>query len=160
MYDRKHHDRKYYLKHRKEKIQQAKEYYYKNKERRDKQKTEWARDNSNKTKIYQHRYYLTHRIEKRDRCGKYRKTEKGKLVQARYNRKRDGEFKCEELFLNPFSSDVSIVYHHINNIITIPFPETIHLHNYGDGHRGKCNIWIEKIYGLDINRILVDDGYD
>jgi hypothetical protein len=152
-------DKRYYKLHKKKILANRRTFYQENKEKIDTKHDEWKKNNPNKIKIYQDRYYLNHVIEKKERCRIYRNTENGKLVRARCNRKRDGEFKCIELFLNPFPSDVSMIYHHINNIITIPFPEIIHLQNYGNKHKEKCNIWIQKLYGLNINKILVIEGW-
>jgi hypothetical protein len=58
---------------------------------------------------------------------------------------------------NPFPEDVSVHYHHIlpDFCLTIPLPDSIHNQFRGEAHYVHCNEWIEKIYCMDINSMLL-----
>ena len=65
------------------------------------------------------------------------------------------------LFENPFSSEVPIAYHHVNDIVVVPVPLKVHRKLNGKSksknHRQKMNEWIEKYYGFSIELLLNDE---
>ena len=95
------------------------------------------------------------------KSGKFHNNWKGgkKLYWAR-SRKRRKRLKFELLFENPFSNEVKIDYHHINDILVIPLPRKLHkMCNYGNDyikHREECNKWISYIYGFNMGDLLYD----
>lgn len=103
-------------------------------------------------------YKLNHKEFYKSYDKKYRKiyenTKKGKIVRSRINHKRQRNMKFVPLFENPFPNEIEVDYHHINNVLVIPLPRTLHQLNntrYSNVHREKCEDIIKSIYGLDIN---------
>lgn len=78
---------------------------------------------------------------------KYQQSERGKELNKRKMAKRKRNLGFIPLFDNPF--DCAIDYHHINNILVIPIPRTIHHNNYGKIHRQKIEEhWIYNFLGI------------
>lgn len=151
-----------------------KEYRQKNKEKEKQRHRKWRRKNpeknrksqkkykeKNKLKIRQYDKEYNRKSEVKERNKKhgenYRKTIRGKNNKKKYKAKRRRNLKWVPLFDNPFSNDVVVDFHHINNILVIPLPRTIH--NYLpvrpiDLHRSLANDWIKKLYCLDVDEFL------
>jgi hypothetical protein len=83
------------------------------------------------------------------------------FLMKKITHKRQRNLKFIELFLNPFPSDISVEYHHINNILTIPLPKITHRYVGGTAldkaHWKHNKQWIEKIYCLNIKLFEIDD---
>jgi len=74
--------------------------------------------------------------------------------------KRRRRLKWIPLFFNPFPEEVKVAYHHINNILTIPLPSSLHIRTPNKlvkKHRQKCNDIIKKLYDLNLDNILSPD---
>jgi hypothetical protein len=77
-----------------------------------------------------------------------------------YNRiylaKRRQKLGYFELWSNPFPEEMPVEYHHINNILVIPLPKKTHRRGCNDTerHRGRCKEMIERIYCIDLEKIL------
>ena len=80
---------------------------------------------------------------------KYRKTSKGKVFQE----KRDN-FGWVPLMENPLPDEVEIEWHHINDLLVIPLPKTLHRDTLGKEHRNICIGVIKQIYCIDISKLL------
>ena len=83
---------------------------------------------------------------------KYRETNR----RARFKKRNLGYFP---LFDNPYPPyDVrSVDMHHVNEIICIPLPHRTHMIVKGrnrEKHKQRCQEWIEKIFVLDLERLL------
>ena len=78
------------------------------------------------------------------------------MAQAKHYAKRNRNLKFIPLFVNPFPKNIEIEYHHINDLLTIPLPKYYHRLYCGNKnyHRIKCNEYIEKIYGFNIEKLL------
>jgi hypothetical protein len=76
--------------------------------------------------------------------------------KARFKRRNLGYLP---LFDNPFPQyDVrSVDMHHVNGIICIPLPHRTHMIVKGrnrEKHKQRCQEWIEKLFILDVERLL------
>jgi len=76
--------------------------------------------------------------------------------KARFKRRNLGYLP---LFDNPFPRyDVrSVDMHHVNSIVCIPLPHRTHMIVKGrnrEKHMQNCHAWIEKLFVLDIERLL------
>jgi len=82
----------------------------------------------------------------------YMKSEKGKEAvkkcSSKSKAKRRRNLRWIPLFGNPFPEDVKVHYHHINNVFVIPIPDLTHINTYGNNHRERCNVWINKLFGF------------
>lgn len=121
----------------------ARDYYWNNREERLKYLKEWRKNN------------------KKESDRRYLETENGRNIHnecsKRSKAKRKRDLKWIKLMVNPFPKNIKVHYHHINNWFVIPLPERIHIMNNGvsiDEHRNKCNIWIEKLYGIKVNKLF------
>lgn len=98
-------------------------------------------------KIYQQN---KNKILKRNR--EYGKTENGKLAYKKNKARRKRNLKFIPLWINPFPDDITVDYHHINNLLTIPIPKKTHLFIPGvtkKQHLKHNQKWIQKIYCFD-----------
>jgi hypothetical protein len=126
----------------------------------------WSKNNPEKLKLYSSKQYIKDKekickrvreYRKRTNYDKlYRKTKKGKEVHLKSQAKRKRNLNWITIMENPFPEEVKIHYHHINDMITIPIPDKLHLSTLGKNHRLKCENIIKDIYGLDISNILSD----
>lgn len=91
---------------------------------------------------------------------------------------RRKNFNHIRLFENPFPEEIPVHYHHVNDTITVPIPEKIHMICSCGGcfydivtgkflylsHREMVNMWIERLYGISISKLLspfneeIEDG--
>ena len=83
------------------------------------------------------------------------KRERACINSAKSNAKRKRNLKWIKLWENPFPEEVKIDWHHHTNFFVIPIPRKIHLFNYGKQHRGKCAMWIRKLYSIDIDDLII-----
>jgi hypothetical protein len=138
---------KYYHNNRDKKLEINKKYYESYKklypEKVKKTKENWRYKN----KEYMHNYKKA-----------YRNTEHGKIVLKKSKEKRLRNKGFVPLIENPFPKDIQVDYHHINNIIVIPLPKITHKNNLGKEHINKCNMWIQKLYCMDVQKILNQKG--
>lgn len=104
------------------------------------------------------RDYKKHKEKRLEYFKKYRQSEKGKIIMNKKQAKRRN-LKWIEIWKNPFPKDISVDYHHINNILVIPLPRQIHSNAPNrplEVHRKIVNNLILKLYGIDINKLLSD----
>lgn len=100
---------------------------------------------------------------------KYMQSEKGKKVATKYIQSEKGKravrithahnrgMGYNELCKNPYSKDIKIVYHHINNIDVISIPVSIHAKFSGNNithkqHQKFIATWIKENYPTKIRR--------
>lgn len=178
--------KEYYKKH-KEKIDNyTKDWYQKNKDKillrqkenyennKDdflKKQKEFREKNKDKIKESSKKTYQKYRLERIQKVLNYQetnkekrsvylkkwgKTDNGKLFMAKKRSKRR-KMKMIPLFISPFPKDIETIYHHINNIITIPLPKIMHQQTVQgkniEKHREECNEIIQSIYCLNVNKI-------
>ncbi len=136
---------------------------------------EWLKNNKEKHRETDRKWYQKHkeRIKEKsrvrykenseeilDKNRLYRKTEKGKESKRKSESSRNRKLGYLELFNNPFPNEIEVEYHHINDLIVIPIPRCTHRittkGHLTDAHRKECNKWIEKLYGLDLEKLFVD----
>ena len=105
---------------------------------------EWALESSKQ-------YRLLHRDEVIQNLRSYHKTINGKRANRKQHAKRKG-FGYIELMDNPFPSDIKVDMHHINEYpgFVIPLPKILHNNCLGKKHKEKCNMWIQKLFGIDV----------
>jgi hypothetical protein len=94
----------------------------------------------------------------------YRKKETARMTHRIWASGKNRDLLWIPILDNPFPEDISIHYHHINDILVIPLPRITHLKLKaklrGDDprchqeHRRICNNFIEKIYQLDLEKLL------
>ena len=106
-----------------------------------------------------HKDYHTNNKEKYVKYSKnYRQTERGRLSGIRYSNKRYRNMKTIEIFKNPFPRDIKVHLHHLNNLLVVPIPATVHNKcNMGinkEEHKKRCNIWLYYLYGIDFDRLF------
>jgi len=81
-----------------------------------------------------------------------------KLSIKRNNAKRLRDLGFVQLFDNPFPKEVGIDYHHINDMLVVPFPRRIHSKKCGsqnrDMHRERANLWLYYLYGIDFDLLI------
>lgn len=167
---------KCYMKHRDERVKNAREYRIKNKERL---KLE-ARERRKKPEVKKHisefkkKYHMEHRehilkyeIEYRKKNKKelrrklkaYFNTEKGKIALSRRGARRR-KMKFIQIFPNIFPKDIKVQYHHIDGyIFVVPIPKELHQRYPGIKkieHINNVNNWIEFYYGMHPTDFLCD----
>lgn len=122
--------------------------YYQNPIR--KKSLKLARQKYRKTKKGKDQLKRESQSEKfKKRIKRYKQSEKGrKILMKRRN------LKYIPLWNNLFPNEINVHFHHINNLLTIPLPAKTHLSTNGKNHRERCNLWIEKFYCIDIERLL------
>ena len=84
----------------------------------------------------------------------YFKTPRGKMARSKADAKRGRNLGWIQLFENPFPDDVIINWHHVNDLIVVPIPKSIHkMYNSSirEDHRNNCNKWLMDFYGIDFN---------
>jgi hypothetical protein len=84
---------------------------------------------------------------------KYDKTINGKISNGKSSSKSRG-LKFTPLMSNPFPEEVEVDWHHVNDLLVIPIPRKLHRGTRGKDHIAKCNMIIDDLYGLDIDRLL------
>jgi hypothetical protein len=154
-------------------LENSRIWYINHKEEKNRKNREWNTKNEEKRRQMSRKYYLDHKEEinkkaiiwgklhieeKRNGYKKYRKTNKGKLSMRKCASKRRKMLRWVELFITPFPKEIEIDYHHVNGVLTIPIPRITHVYcSSGQNkelHKKKCNEWIKKLYGLDIDKLL------
>lgn len=135
--------REYFFENHEERLKINKEYYETYKElypdRVKKTKENWRKNNKKYMQDYKKNY---------------RHTEHGKIVLKKSKEKRSRNKGFVPLFENPFPNEIEVDYHHINNLLVIPLPKVTHKGNLGKNHIEKCNKWIQKLYCLDVNKLI------
>lgn len=117
-------------------------------------------NNKEKVNAYARIYSKTEKGRKAKLEGqkRYAKTEKGRITQSKTDARRRDMKSCV-LFENPLPEEIEVDYHHINNLLIIPIPRSIHkLSKSGrniEKHRKKCEKWIKKLYGLDVKSLIL-----
>ena len=133
----------YFNNHREERLEilrrNSKLYSIKNKEKVKIAKENWRKNNKK---------YMS------DYKKKYRHTEHGKLILKKSKEKRYRNKGFVPIMENPFPDDIQVDYHHINNLLVIPIPKITHQNNFGHEHINKCNVWIQKLFCLDVEKLL------
>jgi predicted DNA-binding protein YlxM (UPF0122 family) len=118
---------------------------------------QYRQKHEEKIKKQKRQYWQEHKKELRKKKKEYyqkvKHTDVVKFARKRQREKRRN-MKFIPLLTNPFPKEIKIDYHHINDFFVIPLPRVIHFNNMGKNHRDKCNLQIQNIYGLDINKIL------
>ena len=85
---------------------------------------------------------------------------KGGHVESRKRREmKRREMGYCPLFDNPFPSDIEVDCHHVNDMIVVPVPHTVHNMACAAGintpeHRERCNLWMYYLYGVDFDLLL------
>jgi len=132
-------------------------YYVKNADAIKERVNKWTENNYDYRIEYKRDWNDNHRDEISNYNKKYRQTEEGMIQHRKGDAIRRREMKYIELFSNPFDCEVD--YHHVNNLLVIPIPKEIHKSTHRghdvDEHRKLCNKWIEKIYCIDIEEIIL-----
>ena len=56
------------------------------------------------------------------------------------------------------SKYIDVDYHHINNLLVVPIPRKLHMYTttITEKHRKQCDEIINRIYGLDVSKLLND----
>jgi hypothetical protein len=100
-------------------------------------------------------------VERRRKLG-WSRSEKtwqnNRLISKRIKAERKG-MKFIQVIDNPFPKEISVEYHHVNNLLVMPLPKRTHkrcIRKNVEEHRRRCNEMIEKIYCLDLGKILTD----
>jgi len=80
----------------------------------------------------------------------------GNVKQRRRRSIKRHNMNYVPLFDNPFPSDVKVDMHHINDMLVVPMPRTIHMDVCRTGrnvpeHRERCNLWMYYLYGIDFD---------
>ena len=120
-----------------------------------KKKTEYEKNRYNNSidmKEKKKKYRLEHIEERRAYGRNHYQNNKGYYLKR--NNLKQRNFCFIKLFDNFLSSDVEIVWHHINDVVVIPVPKSIHISNLGLDHREKMAIAVEDLYGLDVVNLL------
>lgn len=91
-----------------------------------------------------------YRQEHKKEAQEYRCSEKGKLSHKKHKAKRKRNLGFTILIENQFNCGVD--YHHINNEYVVAVPKYIHQGTLGKNHRAECNILVEKLYDINIEK--------
>lgn len=152
---------KEYRERNKEKLQKYHKNYYANHEGELKEYQKNYRQNSNKELVRQawNNWYHKNRDYVNANCRKYNREHREKALRKwrKKSANRKQELGYFELWDNPFPEEIPVHYHHVNNMIVIPIPELTHKIIGGRNtkeHREKINQIIEKIYGIELEKIL------
>ena len=143
-------------------------YWEKNRRKIRKYKLEYNRKNRDKKAKWDRTYEEKHRAElnikkreyviknKEQRKRTLKKYVKNHPLQIKKNKAKRRNFYFIPLFLNPFPSEVDVDYHHLNKILVIPLPRTIHRQVGGKKHWDNALEEIKRIYCLDLRKILYE----
>ena len=137
--------KKWHEKRKEERNRKARERYHKNIEyQKLRSKIKYIR-----TKDKRRKYQIEHREQRLE--WEHKNKEKKYLVHREWRKKGN-----VRLFNNPFPNEVKVHYHHFvpNFCLTIPLPSCTHHRGHNETHYVHCNEWIEKIYCLDMEKIL------
>ena len=77
---------------------------------------------------------------------KYRKTEKGRMAEAKVQAKRIQKYNWILMFENPFADSVLVEYHHITDAYVVAIPKDLHQLYNGKYHREKTMEIVKQIY--------------
>ena len=117
----------------------------------EKGKVTYAKYNhSKKGKLSQERFRQNHREKRNQYSKEHHQTKQGKILSKKYYNKRKRNLGFTILIGNQFNCDVD--YHHINNEYVVAVPRYIHQGTLGKNHRVECNLLVEKLYGIDIEK--------
>lgn len=70
------------------------------------------------------------------------------------NEKRKRNYGRIKIMDNPFPEEIKVEWHHINDLLVIPIPCSIHKYNYGNGHRDLMDKEITKLYCVNFNKLF------
>lgn len=110
-----------------------KNYYQKNKKKEQEKSRRYRKDNEEKCREGLRNHY---------------KNNKEQYLRKKDERKR--KLKWIKVMDNPFPKEVGIEWHHLNDLLVIPIPRSIHKFHYTgerNNHREWCNEKI-KLLGL------------
>lgn len=118
---------------------------------------EWKRKNKKRVLELEKGYRERNREKIRESNKTYKKSKKGKISIMKDKNKRR---KLGSLIFIPnfFPDNIRIHYHHINNLFVISLPAITHTNcscHSREIHREKANMWIEKLYNLNLNEFGV-----
>lgn len=137
-------DKQYNIEHADKKRQVASDWYYAHHDEALQHRKEWRETHKDEIREY---FQSEHFKE-------ISKKYKGRYPDTRENRKK---LKWISFMDNPFPDEVEIDLHHINDLLVIPFPRTIHNicnHNTPKEHRERCNVWLYYLFGIDFEKLL------
>jgi hypothetical protein len=144
--------------YREKKHEYDKQYFLEHSEKKKQVSSEWYYANHEYGKEVRRNYHQNHKEEHSKRMKQWRENNPERVREIHHKqtakRRQMGFFK---LWDNPFSDDVKIDYHHINDLLVVPMPKRIHnkcSHLNPEEHRERCNVWLYYLYGMDIGRLL------
>jgi hypothetical protein len=139
----------------------GKEKYKVNKNKFIERSKRWANKNKEYRREYRKEYNKKNKRKISEYNKKYRITEKGKLIRRELSTERERKLKFIPLIENPFPEDIELDWHHINNLLVVPIPRITHKYNHRgqhiNKHREECKTWINKIYCIDIDKLLSEN---
>ena len=118
--------------------------------------SKWKENNPDKVKVSRRKYYWNHREQELiyskkwatehpdkayEKTKRYNQTEHGKNKLRERNARRYRALNYIVLIENSFPKEVLVDYHHINNLLVVPVPRTIHRNNSfpdREKHRIRC----------------------
>jgi len=119
---------------------------------------QWRKDNHEHWIQWRKENYKQNKEREIQRCREYRQTENGKLASKRHKAKRR-KLGTTSIFGNKliFPKETKPEFAHINPMIGAYLPKTTH--NYIPGtkkekHTKNTIKWIEKLYQIDLQKIL------
>ena len=127
-----------------------KQYHQNHKEEISLHHKEYRLSNLEKIKVKEKKYYLRNKDKVLRRQKLYQKTDTGKLISSKTMAKRKRNLGFTVLIENKFNCDVD--YHHINNEYVVAVPRYIHQGAAGKNHRAECNILVEKLDDINIEK--------
>lgn len=146
------------------------QYYQKNKEIMDARNKQYRQDHKEEIRLYSKIYYKNnkdyfknHRINNpvpkdkaKEYSHKYINSNKGKKSIRRGNSRRRG-MNYVEMFSNPFPEELEVDYHHINDMLVVPLPRTLHRNCRDSNHKLICRNIMSFIYGIDYVELLKEN---
>jgi len=98
-------------------------------------------------KIHAKKYYENHKEKIKEHQKQYRRTNKGKKVSAKAYAKRKRNLNWIKLYDNPFTPNIKIHWHHINNTYVVALPLWLHvMYNGNKYHRINLLPLVLQIY--------------
>lgn len=169
-------NREYYAKNKEHHSELMKQYYIKNREKILEQHRQWRNKNRDHISMYHKQYhqehkdkksnynrewYLKNKTKRINQIKKWRANNPEKLLVywKKTRDKRLRKLKWIKLFRNPFPSEIKVHWHHVSDFFVVPIPKETHISTFDSNsnkHRKKCNGFIEKLFMLDLDRVLYD----